>query len=130
MIVGVEPFSHFTGESGCFRCGAFTPTFVFFSGVARAPRDEETGVEPCLFTVPFKSGRHVSEKAGRVEHLIVKGEIVARNQVDAGGCLLLPVSFPKIPAYGFQRDAWNLTFPIKFGGFFQFTLLPDARIAE
>ena len=80
-----------------------------------------------MATRPAEATRHIAEQAAHVEHLVVKAEVVRRDQVEACFLLLPPIRAPQFRARGEQRLLREFAFPIGLGGALEFTLLADAR---
>ncbi len=71
--------------------------------------------------------RNDVEQDGGVQHLVVVAEVVARNQVDAGGLLQLPVLGAQFLGGGTHLVECGGALPVGFDDFLQFTVLSDAR---
>ena len=69
---------------------------------------------------------HIQQNRG-VEHLIVIAEVVARNQVDSGFLLQLPVLSSKFLGCGANFFEGCVALPIRFDNLLQLTVLADAR---
>ena len=68
---------------------------------------------------------HVEEDGG-VQHLIVVAEVVAGNEVDAGGLLQLPVLGAQFGGGGLDGGQVVGALPVAFDDLLQFAVLPDA----
>ena len=71
--------------------------------------------------------RNDVEQDGSVEHLVVIAEVVARNQVDGGGLLQLPMLGAQFLGGGTHLVEGGVALPIRFDDFLQLTVLADAR---
>ena len=70
--------------------------------------------------------RNHVEKDGGVQHLIVVAEVVAGDEVDAGGLLQLPVLGAQFGGGGLNGGEVVGTLPVAFDDLLQFAVLPDA----
>ena len=70
--------------------------------------------------------RNHVEKDGGVQHLIVVAEVVAGNEVDAGGLLQLPVLGTQFGGGGLDGGEVVGTLPVAFDDLLQFAVLPDS----
>jgi hypothetical protein len=97
---------------------------------ARSTGDFEPQREISRASIPLETGRHVSEQAAHVEHLIVKAEIVRGNEVNASLFLRKPMILPQLGSRAVKFFKRKASFPEGFRGTFQLALLPDAGKSE
>ena len=117
MIIGIEPFGHFTGLGRLASGG---------------PPTGHAEIQVAFHTtaLPAEAGRHHAQQGAHVQHLVVPGKVTHGNPVDAGIPLQAPVAFAQAAAVAFQRAGINLTAPIGFQGVLEFALGADAGKTE
>ena len=122
VVVGIEPLGHFPGRNA----GAAGSVLLRPLGRTAACDPEEIVQRISMkVTGPF---RQIAQHEAGVEHLVVKGEIADRNQVQ--GRLLFPVTLAQRCAECGQRVARGLALPVRFECEFQFASGADAGEAE
>ena len=116
VIVAVEPFGHLAGGNACALVNRAT-----------AARGAEEGVQ--LVAAAFIGAfRQVAEGNAHVEHVVIKGEIADRDEVETG--LVLPVAGAQRFSDVLQFGGGGLALPVGFLREFQFTFRADTRKAE
>src|SRR6187431_2818057 len=115
VVIGIEPLGHLAcGDAGAeVTCSATT-------------RDAEVGVE-----CPSIRGRalgDVPEQKAGVEHVVVKGKITDRHQIEAG--LASPVLLTQLGGELFQIGVSQKAFPVLLFGKLEFALSADAGKSE
>lgn len=73
-----------------------------------------------------EASRNGAQQHGRVEHLIVQAEIIARNQVDAGVGLKPPMAFAQGPGRGSHLIESQGALPIALDGPFELAVFTDS----
>ena len=122
MVVGIEPFGHLAG------CDTAAAVGMLIGRLGRTPtRHAEVVVQ----RIPVKAAhalRKIAERETHVQHLIVKGEVADRHEIQR--CLILPMPAAKLGTQCLQFVTRRLPFPIGFESEFQFALGANARKAE
>src|ERR1043166_5396355 len=124
MIIRVKPLGHFQRNG---RTAAISTVVIL---LADSARHRKISCQVNLSAFPMESLRHCTNQSANVEHLIVKTEIVGRNEVNPGRFLNSPVfgtddlgSFEQLRFTGFLQ-------PEGFEGAFEFPLRPNSREAQ
>ena len=113
VVVGGEPLLH-------RQCGYITLVALV------AARHGEERILLIVEGETLVTLRNHVEQDGGVQHLIVVAEVVAGDEIDAGGLLQLPMLGAQFGGGGLDGGKVVGTLPVTFDDLLQFTVLPDA----
>ena len=113
VVVGIEPLGHLAGDRAL-----------------SAARHVEGDVDIHVAAVPAKTLGHVADQTRQAQDLIVEGEIVGRDQIDAGRLLLGPVGAAQFRARGLEPGVIEIALPVGLGRLLEFAAFADTGEAQ
>src|SRR5258708_7336809 len=120
MVVGIEPFGHFHG-------GHVDSPVLVSSGHGEVEVKVASGLIEQDVLVSFRNGSHGK---GHIQYLVIEGEVVGGDPVDACGLLKAPVRLSDLFTGIAQLLLCDLALPELFIGFFQFSVTTNSRVAQ
>ncbi len=136
VIVCVEPLGHFLRRRAVAVMGVLVMGMIMMGAIVivglalRAARQREVGFQRDLAALPAIAVGNGAEHDAGVEHVVVKREIVGRNDADAERLLARPIGDAQRRGGFAQARFVGLARPIVFEGDLEFAARADAWRAK